>query len=64
MESVRYYTPAELAAYLQKSVYTLKTWRARQTGPPYLKVGGSVRYPKLEVEAWLMLQRSDVAKSA
>lgn len=46
-------TPAELAAHISVSTSTLKQWRYLQTGPPYLKLGGLVRYPLNTVNEWL-----------
>lgn len=31
---------------------TLQTWRSRQMGPKYIKVGRSVLYPQKEVERY------------
>lgn len=46
-------TPAEVAAYLRKSVKTLANWRARGIGPKWIKVGHSVMYRARDVERWL-----------
>lgn len=32
---------------------TLKTWRRRGIGPPYVRFGNRVRYRVRDVEAWL-----------
>ncbi|MFL0409674.1 helix-turn-helix transcriptional regulator [Microbacterium paludicola] len=32
---------------------TLEDWRQRRVGPPYLKLGGAVRYDPVQVAAWL-----------
>lgn len=34
------------------SVKTLRAWRFRHIGPPYLKLGGSVRYRLADLERW------------
>ncbi len=36
----------EAAEYLKVSPHTLATWRARKTGPKFVKLGRSVKYPK------------------
>lgn len=41
------------ATYLDKPVKTLQQWRWRSEGPPYCKVGRSVRYRKADVDLWL-----------
>jgi len=37
-------TPIQAGEYLNKSVSTLSVWRCFKKGPPYVKVGHSVRY--------------------
>lgn len=47
------YLPAQLAAYLQVSVATLKDWRYRGGGPKHLKLkNGRIRYEGREILAW------------
>jgi excisionase family DNA binding protein len=46
-------TGDELAAYLGRPAKTLANWRSARTGPAYIKVGGTVRYRRRDVEAWL-----------
>ena len=46
-------TPGELADMLMMSTTTLQRWRARGTGPSYIKVGGGILYRIVVVEAWL-----------
>lgn len=36
----------------QVKATTLATWRSRKLGPPYVKVGGRVLYPKAGVEEY------------
>jgi len=48
----RHLTPPELAARLQLHVVTLATWRMKGLGPKFVKTGGRVRYPLVQVEAW------------
>ena len=48
-------TPAEVAALLRVSPWTLANWRrkARMAGPPYLEVEGLIRYRREDVVGWL-----------
>jgi hypothetical protein len=41
------------AARLGFSVRTLQQWRVKGGGPPYIKVGVSVRYNPEAVDVWL-----------
>jgi len=43
----------EAAEMLHISVNTLRQWRYRGEGPPYIQVGKSVVYDRASVEAWL-----------
>lgn len=48
-------TPQDVAAKLKISLHTLASWR-RQTNRydlPWIEVGGSIRYRRADVEAWL-----------
>jgi excisionase family DNA binding protein len=43
----------EIAEWLGVSRGTLDYWRHVHKGPPFLKVGGAVRYRPSEVAAWV-----------
>jgi excisionase family DNA binding protein len=43
----------ELAAYLNISVSGVRRWRLLRKGPPFLKIGSSVRYRRQDVASWL-----------
>jgi predicted DNA-binding transcriptional regulator AlpA len=43
----------ELAEVFGLEDNTLRIWRARGEGPPYYKVGSSVRYDQEKVREWL-----------
>lgn len=45
--------PEEVSAWLQMSTGTLSQWRSRGGGPPFVRVGRHVRYPRSEAEKWL-----------
>ncbi len=47
------------AADLQITKQTLRKWRARGKGPPYIEVGRRFYYPRDERKAWLesLIQR-------
>ena len=42
----------QAAELLGLSARTLSTWRCRGDGPPFLKIGGAVRYDEQALEAW------------
>lgn len=44
---------SELAAFLRISSSTVWRMKALGIGPPYIEVGGSIRYLKSEAIAWL-----------
>ncbi|SDR20898.1 hypothetical protein SAMN04489765_3848 [Tsukamurella pulmonis] len=45
-------TPRFVSNDVGKSTKTLSAWRGVGTGPPSVKVGGSVRYPRGAYYAW------------
>jgi predicted DNA-binding transcriptional regulator AlpA len=47
------------ADYLGVSRHTLACWRSRGEGPPFVKVGGSVRYRVADLDAWAEGRRRD-----
>jgi len=48
-------TPEETAQLLRLSVHTLSTWRSRGRfgGPPWVEVGGLIRYRRADLDCWL-----------
>ena len=45
---------ANAAAYLDMKPGTLEIWRStKREGPPYIKVGRSVKYRRSDLDAWL-----------
>ena len=49
-------TEQEAAARLSLLAKTLKNWRGRGEGPPYLKLGSAVRYHAPAFDAWALDQ--------
>jgi predicted DNA-binding transcriptional regulator AlpA len=52
----RILTERELAEIMSFSPRTLQAWRQRQAGPPFIRVGRSIRYSLLDVIAWMKAQ--------
>lgn len=48
----------QLAERWQSSTRTLQRWRAAGTGPAFLRIGGLIRYPLADVEAFEAAGRS------
>ncbi|MCR9096296.1 MAG: helix-turn-helix domain-containing protein [bacterium] len=47
-------TTGEVATLLKVHQVSLKQWRGRRgTGPPYVRIGRSIRYRRRDVEAWM-----------
>jgi len=46
-------TEKDAARYLLRSVSSLRRDRRKGTGPRFVRIGRSVRYPKLELDAYL-----------
>ena len=42
-----------LAEYLDVSPRTVIRWRESLTGPPYVRVGTTIRYRPADIEKWL-----------
>jgi len=40
---------------------TLAAWRLHRKGPPYIRIGSSVRYRRSDLDAWLDRNRVDPA---
>lgn len=57
-EVPEFLTAAQVADILKVSKQTLSYWRARDNGPMSERIGGSVRYPRIEFEAWLAAERA------
>lgn len=57
-----YLTAAQVRERIGVSTQTLSYWRSRNEGPLSIKLGGSVRYPVVEFEAWLAEQHDKTAR--
>ena len=46
-------TPEQVAGILKLSPATLARWRWDGSGPPFIKIGGRVRYAESDVEQFI-----------
>ena len=53
MRELRLLTAAETAEFLGLTKKTLAEWRCQRKGPPWIKIGGRVRYAPTQVERWV-----------
>jgi hypothetical protein len=54
LEPDRFYTTVEVAEILSCATVTLEQWRARDMGPPYVKLAPKcVRYRGADLATWL-----------
>jgi Helix-turn-helix domain len=49
----------QAAAELGLAVATLRTWRCREKGPRFHKLGGAVRYDSVEIERFKLASQHD-----
>lgn len=54
---IRHLNQEQLARRWALSPRTLERWRWLNEGPPFIKIGGAVRYPIEDVEAYEARQR-------
>jgi hypothetical protein len=47
-----YDKPEYLAKQTHLDIKTLANWRTQRKGPPYTKLGGTIRYPRSQWTAW------------
>lgn len=53
-QTIKYYSPQQLAELLQTTVQTLASWRSSgRYNLPFIKVGRKVLYRSEDVDAWL-----------
>lgn len=62
----QFLTPQEAADLLKMSVHTLSAWRSRQNpdGPPWIEVGGSIRYQHSDLTAWIASRKRNGTEHA
>ena len=54
---------ADVAVMLGCTVRTLENWRARRTGPPFIRLGNRVVYREAALEQWLVQQEETPVRS-
>lgn len=59
MTGEKFLTTEELSEILKIPARTLRFWRKENRGPPWLKMGRSVKYRESEVSEWVNKQRRD-----
>jgi hypothetical protein len=47
-------TPEAAGQFIDRPTTTLANWRTKGEGPPYVRVGGMVRYPYKWLRTWLI----------
>jgi hypothetical protein len=47
------FTEADLLALTGNELATIRNWRAKRYGPPYVQLGQTILYPKAAFRAWL-----------
>ena len=52
-------SPREAGDLLGISTGTLRSWRKRNEGPAWIRVGKLVKYDRNELEIWLMATNAD-----
>lgn len=62
--NTEYLSPNDLADHWNISPRTLERWRWLQQGPAYVKVGGSVRYSRADIEAFERRCRRQASQDA
>nr|WP_281722287.1 helix-turn-helix domain-containing protein [Nitrosomonas nitrosa] len=48
-----YVSPSEASALTSIPLKTLEAMRSKRIGPPFVKIGSSVRYPLGDLRAWM-----------
>ena len=59
MHAPEYLSTRQAAAYLNLSRSRLEIWRHEGQGPPYCKLGRSVRYHRPSLDAWALSCQRD-----
>lgn len=53
INETEYLTPKEATEHLRVASTTLRNWRWKKFGPPWVRLGKSVLYPRAGLDAWL-----------
>jgi predicted DNA-binding transcriptional regulator AlpA len=61
-EAKEWFSPAQLAEWLDIPLATIYDWRKRKRGPHGTRLEGHVRYRRAHIEAWIAAQ--EVATTA
>jgi excisionase family DNA binding protein len=62
--AIRLVTPKEAAELLKVSVSWLAKARVRGEGPPYIRIGRSVRYREEDLIDWLKQRRNAIFRNS
>jgi excisionase family DNA binding protein len=57
-------TVKEAADYLRLGVSTLNTYRVKGGGPPYIKMGATVRYDSEDLDVWIEQKKRQSTSAA
>ncbi len=59
----RNFDEADAAEYMGVAPSTLRNWRSRRQGPPYLRVGRRRLYAVADLDRWLEAAREDFGRA-
>jgi predicted DNA-binding transcriptional regulator AlpA len=59
-----YLTESQLAAHLGMARITLAQWRSKGFGPPFMRVGRSIRYRLTDVNKWAEANLTSAGQAA
>lgn len=57
-------TTTDAAAALAIAPKTLRNWRSQGLGPPFIRLGGAIRYRETDLQAWVDAQAVAVGAGA
>jgi excisionase family DNA binding protein len=56
-------TPDELSKSYKISKRTLENWRRNGSGPPWIRIGRQIRYPRSGIKEWIETQNKGRARA-
>ncbi len=59
-----FWTEEHTAKVLGKTPRTLRKWRERRCGPPYIKIGRDIMYRRASMFAWLVANETKPVRSS